>query len=134
MSLSEAISTQALWIQIWVGWLAAVNLATLAGLLFTKSTRRHGVIVGAAFVANYLLMNWLYGQVGYVRLLGLSHVVIWTPLAVYLILALRGEIISGWLRRLTQVFVVSILVSLAFDYVDVARWLMGAQGSMLPDA
>ena len=133
MSLTEAIATQALWIQIWVGWLAIFNLATLAALLIKRDTRRHGIVVGAAFVANYLFMNWLYGQYGYVRLLGLSHVLIWTPLALYLIFALRGPTIRGWVRPLTQIFVGSVLISLAFDYVDVARWIMGAQGSLLPD-
>lgn len=132
MSLSEAIGTQAIWIQIWVGWLAVFNLGTLAALLIKSQTRRHGVVIGAAFIANYLLMNWLYGQFGYVRLLGLSHVLIWTPLALYLAVALRGDTITGWVRSLTQVFVLSMIISLGFDYVDVARWIMGARGSMLP--
>ncbi|MEO0750978.1 MAG: hypothetical protein AAFY25_04185 [Pseudomonadota bacterium] len=133
MSLSEAIATQALWIQLWVGWLALINIATLVALLWSPATRRDGVTVGIAFVANYLFMTWLYGQVGYVRLLGLSHVLIWTPLALYLVLALRGPSISGWVRPLTQVFVISLCLSLAFDVTDVARWLMGARGSLLPD-
>lgn len=133
MSLSEAIATQALWIQIWVGWLAVLNIATLAAFLISPATRRMGLVVGAVFVGNYLCMNWLYGQFGYVRLLGLSHVLFWTPLALYLAYALRGEAIMGWRRRLTQVFVISLIVSLMFDYVDVARWVMGEQGSMLPD-
>lgn len=132
MSLSDAITTQPLWIQIWVGWLAVLNIATLAALLVKSKTRRPGTAAGLAFIANYIFMNWLYGQFGYVRLLGLSHVLIWTPLVVYLVVALRGGTITGWIRRLTQVFVVSVCMSLAFDYVDVVRWLMGARGSMLP--
>ena len=134
MSLSEAIATQAAWIQIWVGWIAVINIATLAALLITPALRRDGIVVGVAVHDNFLLMKWLNGQFGYVRLLGLSHVLIWTPLALYLILALRSERIVGWVRRLTQVFVLSMGVSLIFDTVDVARWIMGEQGSMLPAA
>ncbi|MEL7280408.1 MAG: hypothetical protein AAFY35_00205 [Pseudomonadota bacterium] len=133
MTLSEAIGTQALWIQIWVGWLALFNIAALAALLIKRDTRPHGLVIGAAFIANYLLMNWLYNQYGYARILGLAHVLIWTPLVLYLVFALRGPTIRGWIRPLTQVFVVSMLVSLAFDYVDVARWVMGERASMLPD-
>ncbi|MEL7011841.1 MAG: hypothetical protein AAFO72_01035 [Pseudomonadota bacterium] len=134
MSLSEAIATQAMWIQIWVGWLAVINIATLAALLLKPASRRDGIVVGGAFLANYLLMNRLYGQFGYVRLLGLSHVLIWTPLALYLVPAVRSERIVGWVRRLTQVFVVSMGISLIFDTVDVARWILGERASMLPEA
>ena len=132
MSLSEAIGTQALWIQIWVGWLAVINLATLAAFLISPATRRDGIVIGLAFLANYVFMSWLYGQFGYTRILGLSHVLIWTPLALYLVFALRGDAIAGWRRHLTHVFLGSLILSLAFDYVDVARWLMGARGSLLP--
>lgn len=132
MSLSEAIATQALWIQIWVGWIAVINLATLAALLIKPATRRFGIAVGVAFLANYLLMNWLYGQFGYVRLLGLSHILIWVPLLLYLILALRGDALTGWVRRLTQAFVITLCASLVFDIADVARWVMGERETMLP--
>ncbi|MEO0369870.1 MAG: hypothetical protein AAF231_00295 [Pseudomonadota bacterium] len=132
MSLSDAIATQATWIQIWVGWLAVLNLGTLAALLITPATRRHGLVIGAAFVANYLFMNWLYAQYGYTRILGLSHVLIWGPLMIYLMAALRSDSITSWRRPLTFVFVFSMSISLAFDILDVARWFMGDQGSMLP--
>ena len=133
MSLSEAITTQATWIQIWVGWLAVLNIGTLAALLIKPASRRHGLVVGAAFVANYLFMNWLYGQYGYTRILGLSHILIWRPLMIYLMAALRGETITSWVRPLTYVFVFSMSVSLAFDILDVTRWYMGDRGSLLPD-
>lgn len=132
MSLSEAITTQALWIQIWVGVIAVLNIATLAALLFGSDTRRDGITVGIAFIANYLLMNWLYGQFGYVRLLGLSHILIWIPLTAYLVLALKGTTLTGIARRITQAFVLCMCISLVFDITDVTRWLMGDQASMLP--
>ncbi|MEM6589098.1 MAG: hypothetical protein AAF641_11675 [Pseudomonadota bacterium] len=133
MSLTEAIATQATWIQVWVGYLAVLNISTLAALLIKSRSRRHGLVVGAAFIANYLLMNWLYGQYGYTRILGLSHVLVWGPLMIYLMAALRGETITGWKRPLTYVFVFSMSMSLAFDIIDVTRWFMGDQASMLPD-
>ncbi|MEO0772848.1 MAG: hypothetical protein AAFZ04_06665 [Pseudomonadota bacterium] len=132
MSLSEAIATQATWIQIWVGWLAVINIAALAALLIKPASRRHGLVVGAAFISNYLLMNWLYAQYGFSRILGLSHIVIWGPLMIYLMAALRGASITDWRRPLTYAFVFSMSVSLAFDIIDVTRWVMGARGSLLP--
>jgi hypothetical protein len=132
MSLSEAIATQAVWIQVWVNWLSVVTFATIAVLMIKPMTRRTGGVIAIATIANFLLMQWFYGQFGYVRLLGLAHILVWTPLALYLFFALKTDAINGWVRRFVQVFTVSICISLVFDYVDVARWLLGERGSMLP--
>lgn len=132
MSLSDAIATQALWIQIWVGWLAIFTYVTIGALLVQRATWRYAAVAIVATAVNFLFMRWLYGQVGYVRLLGLPHVIVWTPLALYFGSALMRQAITGWVRPVVIVFVISISASLAFDYVDVARWLLGERASMLP--
>jgi len=73
----------------------------------------------------------LYDAVGFVRLLGLPHIVVWTPLAAYLVWRLRQRDLPAAPRIVTVVFTASICLSLAFDYVDVARWLMGERGPMV---
>ncbi len=76
-------------------------------------------------------MGRLYDQIGYVRLLGIVHVILWTPLFFYLLRrAWRGEM-GLWFRVVIWLFVVSLGISLAFDYVDVVRYLLGQRESML---
>ncbi len=132
MTLTEAIATQGPVLRAWVAWMGVAMVATPLILLAFRDSRRDGIVAAGALVANLMFMQWLYAQVGYVRLLGLPHVLIWTPLALYLWLRLR----QGGLPRIPQiaaaVFLVTMLISLAFDYVDVARWLLGERGSMLP--
>jgi hypothetical protein len=64
---------------------------------------------------------------GYVKLLGLPHVLIWTPLVFFLLAQARKADMPVWPRRVIWVIVGTIVVSLVFDYVDVARYLLGAR-------
>jgi hypothetical protein len=68
----------------------------------------------------------LYSQIGYSRLLGLAHVIFWTPVLVYLVRRHAqwrvGQTLSGkWIVLSVMV----LTVSLAFDYTDVIRWILG---------
>lgn len=132
MSFADAVATQGPVIRLWVLWLTVIMLATPAVLLFFRATRRDAVVVLTATLATIVSMQWLYGEMGFVRLLGLPHVVIWTPLAVYLVLRLIQGGLPALPRIAIKVFLASILVSLVFDYIDVIRWLLGERGSMLP--
>ena len=79
-------------------------------------------------------MQWLYGEVGYVKLLGLPHIIFWTPLMVYLIAKIvRGEV-PVWPQRIMTAIVIIIGISLLFDYVDVARYVFGERASLIPEA
>lgn len=99
-------------------------------LLAWRQTRRDGLFILMASVAVVVSMHWLYAQVGFVRLLGLPHVMISTPLAVYLAMRLREGIVPALPRIVIWIFLASILVSLAFDYTDLLRWLLGERGAM----
>ncbi len=68
---------------------------------------------------------WLVSQLGYVRLLGLPHIVVWTPLVVFLLRQSRRAEMPAMARHILYVIVAAMIISLAFDYVDVARYLMG---------
>lgn len=107
----------------WVLWLMIVNTASL---MFWHT--RYGRLVLMFWLANVLTMSALYWLVGYVRLLGLSHVIWWTPM-LYMIWLQRqsltrqqlGSTAFVWLMLL----VISDAVSLVIDYVDVIRYLAG---------
>lgn len=130
MSFSDAVATMPALLRLWVLWLTIVMIAAPLILLAWQQTRRDGVVILAASVAVVVSMHWLYAQVGFVRLLGLPHVLIWTPLAVYLALRLREGIVPALPRIVIWIFLASILISLAFDYTDILRWLLGERGAM----
>jgi hypothetical protein len=94
-----------------------------AGLLFLRQRAARWVL--AAWIGNVVFMSILYELNGYNRLLGLSHVIFWTPLVLWLFrrrAALREPRPFGvWVVLL----VATNSVSLVIDYVDVLRYLLG---------
>ena len=134
MTLEQAIATQPQWVQLWTSWMGIVILGTMLVLLFSKTTWRDAVIIFATSVLAFFAMNWLYDKVGMVRLLGIVHVFLWTPLAIYFWHRLKNPEIGPPFRQVLWVFLATIIASLAFDYVDVARYALGERGSMIPVA
>ena len=127
--LTAAIATQPAWIQGWVMVLVVVNLAALLFVVKREegrfSVRVEPIAVVAAFFLAAVLMNWLYVQFGYVRLLGLGHLVFWTPVWAW-IFARRAAIgtASVW-GKYAHVYLVIAGISLVIDVVDVVRYLAG---------
>jgi hypothetical protein len=132
MTFNEAMFSQAQgWLLYWFYWLGYSIVLTPVILAFSRATRRDALIVALTNIAVVFSMGRLYDQIGYVRLLGIVHVILWTPLFVYLLRrAWRGEMGLGF-RVVMWLFVVSLAISLAFDYVDVVRYLLGERESMV---
>lgn len=130
MTFDDAIATQPAWVQYWVLWMAVVITASVVVLLFSNATRRDALVILATNVAVYFVMMWLFEKIGFVRLLGIVHVGFWTPLAVYLCWRLKDQAFVTPFRQIIWLFLATIVVSLAFDYADVARYLLGEQSSM----
>ncbi len=84
MSLTEAIATQPLWVQIWVNALFLGAFVLPLALLFWHQSRLVGLVTVAASLLAVGGILWLHAQMGYVRLLGLPHILFWTPTVVYL--------------------------------------------------
>lgn len=118
----DGILAQPAWLQIWVAWLIVINSAAI---FFVR--RRPARVALAAWLVNAVLMTMLAELNAYNRLLGISHVLLWTPLVIYLYRLMRAGELAGpalfdrWARSLF----LTNLVSLVVDYVDVARYLMG---------
>jgi hypothetical protein len=119
------------WMTVWLYWMAFAITVTPLVLVFSKATRIDAVIVFLVNMAMFVGMGWLYEQMGYVRLMGIVHVILWTPLLIYLFRrAKNGEM--PLLCRLTMwMFAATLALSLAFDYTDTARYLLGERGSMI---
>jgi hypothetical protein len=131
MSFSEAVSQMPAPIRLWVLWLTIAMIVTPVLLAPWRATRRDAVIIAVASMFVIAGMYALHATAGFVRLLGLVHVVVWTPLAVHLARRLRRGRQPITPRIVTGIFLVSICLSLVFDYVDVARWLLGDRAPMV---
>ena len=131
ISFHDALFSATGWILIWFYWLGMAMVVTPLALAFSKATRRDALIVLLTNIVVVVSMGWLYDQIGYVRLLGIVHVILWTPLLVYLVGRARNSEITLFFRLVIWLFVASLAVSLAFDYVDVARYLLGERASMI---
>jgi hypothetical protein len=132
MSFNDYVAEYPLWIRLWLHWMTfAVALGSLVPLIF-RGSRRDGLIVLGANVVAVVLMNLLFAQVGFVRLLGLAHIVVWLPLAIYLWRRLRGGAAMHRVAMIALwVFLATIVVSLGFDIVDVIRYIAGDRGPMV---
>lgn len=132
MTFNEAVATQPVWVTWWLNWMLVGVFAPPLLLLIWRQSRLPAVISIIANVASGFGVVWIYDQMGYVKLMGLSHVLLWTPLAIYLFMQIRRADMPIWPRRLMWLMLATILVSLAFDYVDVLRYLLGERSSLIP--
>lgn len=125
MTFHQHLMSQTTWIVIWVFWLVFLNIAGAAIFAWRHVEARW---VLAAMLANLPVMNLLFRYFDYTRMLGLSHIIFWTPLLVYL-----------WLRRdkiqlrtpfgiYIHILFISNFISLIVDYIDVIRYLTGDTG------
>lgn len=125
MTFGEAIALQPVWVQFWLNILGVGAFIVPVSFLIWRQSRIAGIVTLVTVMLAGGAIFWMYSQMGYVRLLGLPHVVLWTPLAVYLWRQIRRADMPVWPRRLMGATLAVIVVSLVFDYVDVARWVLG---------
>lgn len=126
MSLNEAMAEFGpSWLQIWMPLLLLGAFISPLSLLIWSQTRIIGAISFAASLIAALAIDYMYKQIGFVKLLGLPHIIMWTPLIVYLVIRLRSTDFAVWPTRIMKFMVVIIGISLVFDYVDVIRYFLG---------
>lgn len=129
MTLNDAIALQPQWVQYWVTWLSFGSFALPLALLIWKQSRIPAIVTVIASGLAGAGVMWLFGQMGYVRLLGLPHIIFWAPLSWYLYGQMKREDMPAWPKRIMAVVLVTILISLAFDVVDVARYALGERAA-----
>ena len=128
-NLNEAIATEPIWLQAWVMLLVVTNLAALLFAVGREAgrwrIRAEPLAIVASFLAAALLMGWLYERVGYVRLLGLAHLVCWGPVWIWILLRRRAIGTSTRFGKYVHVYLAIAGASLAIDALDVVRYLAG---------
>lgn len=119
------VAAQPQWLQVWGNILGPVTLLSMVLFLFRRN------LIPVALLTFLVLpsMLLLYHYFGYSRILGLAHIVFWTPAVVYLLrIRPSWRAKETWLGKWIIIALAVMLISLAFDYVDLARWLMGDRG------
>ena len=126
MEMMTDIMNEPLWLQAWVGWMMVINTASLFFL-----SHREPRIVLAAWIGNLITMTTMYEYFGYTRILGLSHVIWWTPLIIFLLMRLpqieKGKRVRTWIL----ILIATNTASLIIDYIDVIRYILGERDIMM---
>ena len=125
MTFTQAMQLMPIWVQIWLNVLLLGAFVLPGILLIWPESRKAGILTLIGSLLSAITITWGYGQIGLVKLLGLPHIVFWTPVAIYLYRFLRRDDIRIWPRRVAIAILGIIGISLMFDYVDVARYLLG---------
>tara|TARA_B110000858_G_scaffold194218_1_gene248160 strand:- start:1266 stop:1706 length:441 start_codon:yes stop_codon:yes gene_type:complete len=128
-TLNEAISSEPLWLQVWVMLLVIANLAAIPFAL-TKvegawKLRKECLAIIVSFIAAAILMNWMYDTFGYVRLLGMAHLIAWTPAFVYVLMRRKELGMSTAFAKYLHFYLIVAGLSLAIDFLDVVRYFLG---------
>ena len=121
-------------VQLWVVWMIAALFVVPGLLLRYEPSRREGKVMLASSIVLAVLMLLWHAQVGYTRIVALPHILIWTPLLVYLYSRRTNLASPPRVRRMTTILVLTIVVSLAFDCTDVIRYLLGERAPRVPVA
>lgn len=115
----------------WVrAWLYFLNFVLLGSLVFLDDPAGRWTLL-AYLAAGPLLLGIMHRQRGLTRILGIAHLVPWTPLMVYLALRVTTDRVGSQLEptESPQLFayvvlaLVTVGVCLAFDAYDLVRWI-----------
>jgi len=121
MTMNEHIAVYPLWLHIWIGILTLTIFLAIPFAI--KDWRARFVLLSIGLVI--LLMNFLFSRYGFTRILGLAHIIVWTPLWAYLWKTRKAHPERVWTGRYVMLALIVIGISLLFDYADVARYLLG---------
>jgi hypothetical protein len=106
---------------LWVALLGLVNMVAPLAFLGSAEAR----IVLAAVLVGAVVQLVIVGRLGFVRLLGVGHIVAWVPMLLWLVPRLTNLDADTPFGRWLVAVVVVDLISLAIDFVDVGRYLAG---------
>lgn len=106
--------------RLWLIALAAVNMTSLYFIYTTE-----GRVVFGAFVISLIIMTYIYMRLGFVRLLGLGHI-LWIPMIPWLWIRLfQTQPLISTLQYWLLIVIVMNTISLVIDTVDVVRYISG---------
>lgn len=117
------------WVKAWLFFLNAVFLAAFA---FLEDPAAKWILL--AYAASGPLLGWfMVKQRGLTRLLGVTHLVPWMPLMVYIVLRLISDVVGPtvsftvvpFLAGYLYLLLACLVVCLSLDAWDVVRYVGG---------
>ena len=123
--MPDSVLLQGMWAmpigwKLWLAWMMSINAA--AAIAFSK--HREAKLILAAFIGGGIIMSAIASSLGFVRLLGLGHV-LWIPLMPYLVTRVRAGNAQGPYLFFLKAVLVTNCLSLILDFADVTRYLLG---------
>ena len=119
------------WVQIWMDLIGLALMVSIVTLLIGKQTRFLGLGILATIIATIVMMVIMHMQMGMVRLLGLAHIVFWTPMVFVLWRRLQTDPPARIFSMALWLLIVVCSVALIFDYYDAARWIFGQRAPIV---
>lgn len=130
MTFAEAAFMQPGWVQVWLVWLMIVLIAAPLILLLSPTTRRVAIWTIISHIPVFIAVPMMYQEMGYVRLLGLPHLIFWFPLLILLIRRMQAGGIPAPFRQVLWVFIATLTICLLFDASDTIRYLLGERAPL----
>lgn len=106
-------------IRLWAAYLVSINMVAIVFI----DTIYGQVVLGTLILAS-IILNRIYSKFGYVRLLGIAHMV-WIPMLVWIGLSLPMLSMNWNLYVWLCVLTITNSISLIIDSVDVIRYVLG---------
>ena len=103
-------------------WATVVVLVNAAALLFVTSIYAQVALLAVTF--GIFVMSIIYRKHGFVRLLGIGHI-LWIPMLPWMATELSRLDSGSWLYRWMVVLIVINTICLLVDAIDVTRFLKG---------
>ena len=109
--------------RIWAVLLIAVN-----GFSIFFLDTRYGQVVLSATLIGALAMIAIHMRLGFVRLLGIGHV-LWIPMLIWIVMDFSRLDPGSFLRYWLSLLIFMNTISLVVDCIDVVRYLRGERAS-----
>lgn len=121
----EAVANAQPWVGYWMNWLVVISLAAA---LFAWKHVPARYALGALFVI-FPIALLIFNQTEEVHLIGIAHILVWGPLAVYMYrVCKRGNVAKKSAYGIWfMLFFATIVISLVFDVRDVFLVLTGGK-------
>ena len=110
------------WVQIWI---LILTLTLVPAFIFAfRKTEARWIMLG--LVQTVVFTPFLIATAGTSKVWGLTHILFWTGPAIVSISTVLQNGVGDWYRRWLAAAAVVMCISLAFDVLDVLRFLHGA--------
>jgi hypothetical protein len=133
-TLAEAMATEPLWLSVWLVVLGGTHLIAIFFTVYKGEQgwgfRWEPLAILGCFALAGLIMNAMYAHYGYVRLLGLGHLIGWAPIYGWMVYKRSSIGFATVWGKYVHWYLLIAGISLVIDAADVIRYLVGDDGSL----